>query len=157
MEQLNAERVGMEPLKPCDVFDLIRGTSTGGLIAIMLGRLEMDIDECLKAYNHLMTFIFSEKINNLPVGWSGNIQAQYDSRRLKSAIEDVIIQAGASLNDLMKDGITRKCRAFVLCEAALATAAGTGFFEPVMIDDQQYVDGAFSANNPIEEVEGGGH
>lgn len=30
MEQLNAERVGMEPLKPCDVFDLIRGTSTGG-------------------------------------------------------------------------------------------------------------------------------
>lgn len=41
-----------------------------------------------------------------------------------------------------------------VCEAALATAAGTGFFEPVMIDDQQYVDGAFSANNPIEEVEG---
>jgi patatin-like phospholipase/acyl hydrolase len=28
-------------LRPCDVFDLICGTSTGGLIAIMLGRLAM--------------------------------------------------------------------------------------------------------------------
>lgn len=27
------------PPKPCDVFDLIAGTSTGGLLAIMLGRL----------------------------------------------------------------------------------------------------------------------
>ena len=31
----------LETLRPCDVFDLICGTSTGGLIAIMLGRLEM--------------------------------------------------------------------------------------------------------------------
>ena len=28
-------------VRPCDVFDLICGTSTGGLIALMLGRLEM--------------------------------------------------------------------------------------------------------------------
>jgi len=27
--------------KPCEVFDMICGTSTGGLIALMLGRLEM--------------------------------------------------------------------------------------------------------------------
>ena len=28
-------------MKPCQVFDLICGTSTGGLIALMIGRLEM--------------------------------------------------------------------------------------------------------------------
>jgi patatin-like phospholipase/acyl hydrolase len=31
---------GKPPL-PCEIFDLICGTSTGGLIAIMLGRLRM--------------------------------------------------------------------------------------------------------------------
>ena len=35
------DRVTDEPPKPCDYFDLIGGTSTGGLIAIMLGLLRM--------------------------------------------------------------------------------------------------------------------
>jgi patatin-like phospholipase/acyl hydrolase len=39
-----------EEPKPCDVFDLIAGTSTGGIIAVMLGRLHMTIDECLRQY-----------------------------------------------------------------------------------------------------------
>ena len=29
------------PARPCEYFDLICGTSTGGLNALMLGRLEM--------------------------------------------------------------------------------------------------------------------
>lgn len=29
----------LEELLPCEVFDMIGGTSTGGIIAIMLGRL----------------------------------------------------------------------------------------------------------------------
>jgi patatin-like phospholipase/acyl hydrolase len=32
-------RAPLESNRPCDYFDLICGTSTGGLIAIMLGRL----------------------------------------------------------------------------------------------------------------------
>jgi len=35
-----------ETLKPCELFDLICGTSTGGLIAIMLGLLGM-VQDCL--------------------------------------------------------------------------------------------------------------
>lgn len=40
--------------KPCDVFDMIGGTSTGGFIAIMLGRLRMTVDECIETYENLM-------------------------------------------------------------------------------------------------------
>src|SRR5271169_3027578 len=41
MAEVEKKWVSTETVKPCDVFDLICGTSTGGLIAIMLGLLEM--------------------------------------------------------------------------------------------------------------------
>jgi predicted acylesterase/phospholipase RssA len=41
-----------------------------------------------------------------------------------------------------------------ICDAALATSAATGFFDPVSIGARQFVDGAFGANNPVDEVEG---
>ncbi|KAJ5157873.1 uncharacterized protein N7482_008973 [Penicillium canariense] len=180
MLQLSLERDDGIVLKPCDVFDLIGGTSTGGLIAIMLGRLEMGIDECILAYTQLMSSVFGEKLNNIPVDWSGNIRGRYDSQRLKAAIEHVIEKAGAAPGDLMDDGTQRRCRTFVcttakdtlqvtrlrsypapnkdtlpatICEAALATSAATGCFESVTIGHRQFVDGAFGANNPVEEVE----
>ncbi|KAK4919928.1 hypothetical protein LTR49_012526 [Elasticomyces elasticus] len=60
MNRLNAARKekGLESGRPCEVFDVIGGTSTGGLIAIMLGRLEMDVDECIQAYTNMMKGIF---------------------------------------------------------------------------------------------------
>ena len=41
-----------------------------------------------------------------------------------------------------------------ICEAALATSAATGFFDPVSVGARQFVDGALGANNPVDEVEG---
>ena len=48
------------PPKPCDYFDMIGGTSTGGLIAIMLGRLQMTVDECIAAYTSLSDRVFDQ-------------------------------------------------------------------------------------------------
>ena len=44
--------------RPCDYFDLIGGTSTGGLLAIMLGRLQMDAKSCIRAYKSLSKEVF---------------------------------------------------------------------------------------------------
>ena len=44
--------------KPCDYFDLIGGTGTGGLIAIMLGRLRMNTRECMKVYVQMTRKVF---------------------------------------------------------------------------------------------------
>ncbi|KAG9568910.1 hypothetical protein KCU77_g708, partial [Aureobasidium melanogenum] len=62
MDRLNSRRreVDLQQVKPCEVFDLIGGTSTGGLIAIMLGRLEMSVDECIVAYSGLTETVFGQ-------------------------------------------------------------------------------------------------
>lgn len=49
------------PLLPCDYFDLIVGTSTGGLIAAMLGIFHMDVDTCIAEYIKMGPKIFPEE------------------------------------------------------------------------------------------------
>ena len=44
--------------KPCDYFDLIAGTGTGGLIAIMLGRLRLDLETCKHVYVTMTRMVF---------------------------------------------------------------------------------------------------
>lgn len=41
-----------------------------------------------------------------------------------------------------------------VCEAALATLAATGFFDPVSVGARHFVVGTLGANNPVEEVRG---
>ena len=76
----------------------------------MLGRLEMDVDDCISAYTNLIKAVFEEKSSWLPVGWMGKTKAQFDSKRLKSAIEEVIRSKGTSTVDLFNDGKLRGCR-----------------------------------------------
>ncbi|KAK7193328.1 phosphorylase superfamily protein, partial [Paraphaeosphaeria sporulosa] len=181
MDRLNRELNKEPPMKPCEVFDLIGGTSTGGLIAIMLGRLEMSVDECIAAYSELAAAVFGERLHRLPVNMKGGVQPRFDSATLENAIQKVVKQGGASETALFNDGIQRGCRTFVcsidrdtkdmvrlrsyslpdepsiratICEAALATSAATTFFEPVSIGDRSFADGGFGANNPVDEVEG---
>jgi hypothetical protein len=47
-----------EKPKPCDYFDLIAGTGTGGLIAIMLGRLRLDLETCKNVYVRMTRRVF---------------------------------------------------------------------------------------------------
>ncbi|KAM7194668.1 Acyl transferase/acyl hydrolase/lysophospholipase [Naviculisporaceae sp. PSN 640] len=72
-------------LKPCDVFDLIGGTSTGGLIAIMLGRLEMDVESCLSAYTTFIPNVFKRRPRLVVPG-----RARYKSEDLEEAISNIV-------------------------------------------------------------------
>jgi hypothetical protein len=76
----------------------------------MLGRLEMNVDECISAYEDLMKAVFEEKLRRVPIGWTGNTKAQFDSGKLKSAVEKVITSHGLSQADLFNDGTVRGCR-----------------------------------------------
>lgn len=77
----------------------------------MLGRLEMDVDECVSAYRELIKTVFEEKQNRYGVGGTGNIKAQFSSKTLESAIKKVIAsREGISETDLFNDGKPRGCR-----------------------------------------------
>jgi hypothetical protein len=80
------------------------------LIAIMLGRLEMDVDECIAAYIRLMEAVFKTKKTRFPITRTGNLKAQFDSAKLEAAITEVIRDQGAKETDLFNDGTSRRCR-----------------------------------------------
>ncbi|KAJ2914529.1 hypothetical protein MD484_g5883, partial [Candolleomyces efflorescens] len=45
-------------LKPHEIFDIIVGSSTGGLIAVLIGRLGLDCDQAIAEYKALATALF---------------------------------------------------------------------------------------------------
>ncbi|KAJ4128640.1 hypothetical protein NW765_013030 [Fusarium oxysporum] len=175
------EKLRQSPQKPADIFDLIGGTSTGGLIAIMLGRLQMDVDECISAYNDLIKVVFSKeaRVHQSKFNLLGQTQARFDSGGLKDAIEKTLRDRGLSPTDDMVDSREPGCKVFVcatskldaatyrfrsytshnsflnatICQAARATSAATTFFNPVSIGGMKFVDGALGANNPVDQVE----
>lgn len=99
---------GMPLPKPCDYFDLIGGTSTGGLIAIMLGRLEMTVDECIDAYMALSTEIFSNPrrsstFSKVKPLLGGIIEANYSAANLERIIKKITKRATGSEDSLLKN------------------------------------------------------
>lgn len=50
--------------RPCDVFAMIGGTGTGGLIAILLVALEMTVEEALETFTDLVNKVFKDASHN---------------------------------------------------------------------------------------------
>ncbi|KAK6393510.1 hypothetical protein LTR65_002382 [Meristemomyces frigidus] len=97
MERINPQ----DPPKPCEYFDMIGGTSTGGLIAIMLGRLRMSIDGAIAAYVKLSPKIFKQRQHR--VAWRGQLQGRFGDEALKQGVIDMLKDAGVDNEALLKD------------------------------------------------------
>lgn len=65
MQEIQRIEGGNKLLLPCECFDLICGTSTGGLIAIMLGRLRMVTRFSLLLVNRIVSRCMHQKIYGL--------------------------------------------------------------------------------------------
>ncbi|KAK0435467.1 acyl transferase/acyl hydrolase/lysophospholipase [Desarmillaria tabescens] len=84
--------------KPCKYFDLISGTSTGGLIAIMLGRLKMSTEDALQNYNRISSVVFSAE-NKKPFYSDGKFKAT----TLEKEVKNVVRWAGYSDDQKLLD------------------------------------------------------
>jgi hypothetical protein len=77
--------------KPCEYFDMIGGTSTGGIIAIMLGRLNMSVDDCIAAYEKLCPRVFEKRWTGKSLGRVlGRVDNRFDHGALENAIKDIL-------------------------------------------------------------------
>lgn len=99
------------PPKPCDYFDMIGGTSAGGLIAVMLGRLEMTVDACINAYSELSSKVLEKKAHRVNI--KGQLQGRFGAAELEKAIKKIVVQQGLAEYSLLKNDDPSKCKVYV--------------------------------------------
>ena len=73
--------------KPCEYFDLIAGTGTGGLIAIMLGRLRMDLVECMEVYVRMTRRVFETDKTIAGIPYRSTL---FKASKLEDAIKECV-------------------------------------------------------------------
>ncbi|KAJ7347951.1 FabD/lysophospholipase-like protein, partial [Mycena albidolilacea] len=164
---------------PCNYFDLIGGTSTGGLIALMLGRLRMSVEDAIKVYGELSKDVFSDV---KPPGSDGRFKAS----KLEKAIKQIVRAKSASQNpdERLEDTRNNACKTFVcamnaanmslpvllrtyntpdhpamdctIWQAGRATSAAPTFFKQIKIGypgmEEAFLDGGMGHNNPAAAV-----
>ncbi|KAJ7448149.1 hypothetical protein FB451DRAFT_766280 [Mycena latifolia] len=153
---------------PCDFFEVIGGSGTGGIIALMLGRLRMSITASISAYEQLR-----------PKPKSGSAE-RFKASQLEAALRQIFRE------EKMRDVGPNACKTFVcamhqsnlnagipqlfrsydtpeepahdckIWEAARATSATPGLFKPIEIGQggvrPKYIGGCVGHNNPTALV-----
>jgi len=173
---------GLETVpRPCEYFDLIGGTSTGGLIALMLGRLRLTIDEAMDQYGRFAQYVFSEKKWK---GQDGTFKASKLEEIIKRIIKDYGVEKSADERMMDPRPVGQVCRSFVcampalnissprlfrtyvvrenrsyncpIWQAARATSAAPTFFKRICIgekgSEEEFIDGGLGCNNPVKQV-----
>ncbi|KAF1981822.1 FabD/lysophospholipase-like protein, partial [Aulographum hederae CBS 113979] len=157
--------------RPCDYFNYIVGTSVGGFEAIMLGRLQMKIEDCLLEFRRLGQDVFGKR---RALKWN-----QYSHEKLEAVISRVVDdycrdgRRGSPLrmnhptvdeaymfrsypcmgNERPKIDNTRVLNAgdngpVYIGQAARATSAAPHYFREALINGSRFIDGGVTTNNP---------
>ncbi|KAG8713433.1 hypothetical protein FRC11_012167 [Ceratobasidium sp. 423] len=103
--------------KPCQHFDLMGGTGTGGLLAILLGKLRLPIDEAIRCYLDIMSRVFAQR----------GIIPRDRELDLERVVEDMLGRYCNNTEVLMidEDGATGSCKVIVYMIPSAAIQVGT--------------------------------
>ncbi|KAI6248292.1 hypothetical protein HI914_03364 [Erysiphe necator] len=75
--------------KPADHFDLIIGSGTGGLIAIMLGRLRLDLETCKEMYIRTSRKVFESDKRIAGIPYTSTL---FKASKLEEAIKQCVME-----------------------------------------------------------------
>lgn len=90
------------PPAPCQIFDLICGTSTGGLIAILLGRFGLTCGEAIEVYREIGAMMFGGETNSGKI-WGHIIQKGHlPSAMFDRKLEDLTAKYTGSKDALFR-------------------------------------------------------
>lgn len=121
---------GVLALQPWQEFDMIGGTSTGGLLAIMFGRLRMSLEECENAYLKLSEQIFTP-VNSKANGAGRalrflNAQGKFDAETPENNMKNIPRSKGLPDSEpLYEQGAMDGCKVFVCAVRRENTATVT--------------------------------
>jgi predicted acylesterase/phospholipase RssA len=144
------------------LFDLIAGTSTGGILACALGRPDpLPAAEVAGLYEEEGPKIFDRSLIKRITSADGYLDERYDDTGLVAALQrylDGVRLADATLPVLLTAYDLQARRAVLLRSAgageltmvvaAHATSAAPSYFEPVRVGAMTLVDGGVCAINP---------
>jgi patatin-like phospholipase/acyl hydrolase len=151
-----------------ETFDLIAGTSTGGLIACAVAKppLPLSAEEVVALYENEGPGIFSRSVFQRIRSVGGLADEKYDAdaleevlarylgdARLRDTTTDIIVTAYDTESrrpEFFKSTRAREddARDFALREVARATAAAPTYFQPALTGDRPLIDGGVFAVNP---------
>ncbi|CAE6429115.1 unnamed protein product [Rhizoctonia solani] len=114
--------------RPCEMFDMIAGTGTGAISAVMLGRLRMGVDEAIKTYTRLMRTVFSERKYTLK-GDAGAFKASVLESELKRMIGLVLGNEDEKMveDEQVDEEISCKVIVYAMSAYNLTSALPTAF------------------------------
>lgn len=146
------ERMGM---KSNEIFDLISGTSTGGIIAAMLS-IGYSAEEVIELYFTHGPNIFKKKFLRFGIfrpkyddSYLNKVIKEYvGEKKLSDCLTNVIIPA---YNIETRDKILFKSYVgynYPLFDVVRATVSAQSYFKPHEIDGQRHIDGGNVINNP---------
>src|SRR3954452_4341611 len=150
--------------RTADLFDLIAGTSTGGILACALARPDpRPADELVGLYRTEGPKIFHRTPWRVITTVIGLLDEKYDDAALNTALhtylgEDLIRDCTPKILVTSYDLESRTPKffkswreedsAYPLSQVARATAAAPTYFEPLKLDDFALVDGGVFATDP---------
>jgi len=154
--------------KTHEMFDRIYGTSTGGLMAIMLAK-GMSATEVLEIYFNNMEKIFSRSWYDTFTNPMGLMRATYNPEGLENLIKEVCgdkhlkdvkvpvsvtVTNAATGEGVLLSSEDEETRDVSILEAARATSAAPTYFPAMNVHlkskEMLAVDGGIAANNPAE-------